>query len=62
VHALLARTGESKTRRLKAKTQPFTDLILHATKIFTSPTLTMETETDLPKRQSQELAETFAKN
>jgi hypothetical protein len=39
---------------------PFGDLILHVPQFFTSPTLAMETETDLPKRQSRELAETYA--
>ena len=39
VHALLARTGASNLRRLKTKTQTFSDLILHVPQFFTSPTL-----------------------
>jgi len=39
VHALLARTGASNPRRLKTKTQTFSDLILHVPQFFTSPTL-----------------------
>ena len=44
----------------KTKTQPFTDLILPAPQFFTSPTLPLEIEIDLPKCQSQELAKTHA--
>jgi hypothetical protein len=46
----------------KNRTLPFGDLILHAPQIFTSPTLAVETEPDLPNRQSRELARTFAEN
>ena len=49
-----------RTRRLKTKATPLTDLILHAPQIFTSLTLAMETEADLQKSQSQELAKTYA--
>jgi hypothetical protein len=59
---LLARTGGCKARRLKTKTTPLTDLILHAPQFFTSLTLALENEIDLPKRQSRELAETYAEN
>jgi len=31
-----------RTRRLKTKTQPFSDLILHAPQFFTSPTLPLK--------------------
>ena len=51
-----------RTRRLKTKTTPLTDLILHARQFFTSLTLALENEIDLPKCQSRELSETFAKN
>jgi len=62
VHALLARTGEDKTRRLKTKTQILTDLILHAPQFFTSLTLILENTTDLPKRRVENLPKPLLKN
>jgi hypothetical protein len=39
VHALLGEPDLRKTRRLKTRTQPFSDLILHATKFLAMLTL-----------------------
>ena len=44
----------------KKQNHAITDLILHAPQFFTSLTFALENTTDLPKRQSQELAETYA--
>jgi hypothetical protein len=62
VHALLGVCGLSKTCRRRTKTQPFTDLILHAPQFFTSLTLANEIKMELEERQSRELAEAHAKN
>jgi len=61
VHAMLARAEGSKPRRLKTKTQILTDLILHATKFFTSPTLILGNMTDLPKPRAKNLPKPLLK-
>jgi len=61
VHALLARTGERKARRLKTKTTPFSDLILHAPQFFTSLTFALEDKIDLQKRRAENLLKPLLK-
>jgi hypothetical protein len=51
-----------RTRCLKTKTTPFTDLILHTPQIFTSLTFALENTTDLPKRRAENLLKPLPKN